>query len=73
MCVRFALFASGDEMAQHFQLPEAPLLDPRYNIAPFQTVAAVRATDTGREFRLLRWGLNPSWSSEPKIGYKATP
>jgi putative SOS response-associated peptidase YedK len=70
MCGRFALFASGEEVAERFQLSEVPLLDARYNVAPSQTVAAVRATDAGREFRFLRWGLIPSWSSDPKIGYK---
>jgi putative SOS response-associated peptidase YedK len=70
MCVRFALFASGDEIAQRFHLPEAPVLDPRYNIAPTQTIGAVRATDNGRELRRLCWGLNPSWASAPKVGYK---
>ena len=29
-------------MAECFQLAEAPLFEPRYNIAPTQTVAAVR-------------------------------
>jgi putative SOS response-associated peptidase YedK len=70
MCGRFALFASGDEIAQHFQLPIAPCLDARYNVAPSQTIAAVRATDTSREMRILLWGLNPPWSSDPKIGCK---
>jgi putative SOS response-associated peptidase YedK len=70
MCGRFALFASGDEIAVRFQLAEAPRLDARYNIAPTQTVAAVRATDASREFRFLRWGLIPSWANDPSIGYK---
>ena len=72
MCGRFALFASGEELAQRFGLPHTPLLDARYNIAPTQTVAAVRASDTGREFRFLRWGLIPSWSIDPKIANKLT-
>jgi putative SOS response-associated peptidase YedK len=70
MCERFALFASGDEIGQHFHLPVAPCLDARYNIAPSQTIAAVRATDISREMRFLLWGLNPSWSNDPKIGGK---
>jgi putative SOS response-associated peptidase YedK len=72
MCGRFALFASGEEVAQRFQLSETPLFDPRYNIAPTQTVPAVRAGDGGRYLSLLRWGLIPSWSSDPKIAYKLT-
>jgi hypothetical protein len=43
---------------------------PRYNIAPTQLLAAVRATaDAGRsELVPLKWGLIPSWSKDPKIG-----
>jgi putative SOS response-associated peptidase YedK len=71
MCGRFARYASGDEVAQRFQLPEATLFDePRYNIAPTQPVAAVRATAWGRALAWLRWGLIPSWSSDPAIGNK---
>jgi putative SOS response-associated peptidase YedK len=70
MCGRFALFASGEEVPARFQFADAPRLDTRYNIAPTQTVAAVTATDTGRDFRFLRWGLIPSWATDPKIGYQ---
>jgi putative SOS response-associated peptidase YedK len=72
MCGRFALYASGEEVAQRFQLPETPLFDPRYNIAPTQSVPAVRAGDGGRFLSFLKWGLVPSWSSDPKIAYKLT-
>ena len=34
---------------------------PRYNIAPTQTVLAVRLGEQGREGAMLRWGLVPSW------------
>ena len=70
MCGRFALFAAGDEIAERFPLPEPPLLDSRYNIAPSQTVVTVRSTDAAREARFLRWGLIPSWASNPKIAYQ---
>jgi putative SOS response-associated peptidase YedK len=68
MCGRFALFASGDELAERFRLAEAPALPPRYNVAPTQPVAAVRAAAAGRQLALLRWGLIPSWASDPSIG-----
>jgi putative SOS response-associated peptidase YedK len=70
MCGQFALFTSGEEVAEHFQLPEPSLFEPRYNIAPTQSVPAVRAGDGGPFLSLLRWGLIPSWSSDPKIAYK---
>jgi putative SOS response-associated peptidase YedK len=43
--------------------------EPAYNIAPTQTVAAVRATaDAGKnELIPLKWGLIPSWAKDPKI------
>ena len=78
MCGRFALFAERDQLAKRFKLteqskPSPPSLfphQPRYNIAPTQTVTAVRATLAGRAMLYLRWGLIPSWSADPKIAYK---
>ena len=47
-------------------------LEPRYNIAPSQTVAAVRAAPggEGREFVYLNWGLIPSWAKDAGIANK---
>jgi putative SOS response-associated peptidase YedK len=70
MCGRFTLFASGKQLAQRFELTQTPLFEPRYNIAPTQSVAAVRLTPGGRELALLRWGLIPSWATDPAIGNK---
>jgi putative SOS response-associated peptidase YedK len=70
MCGRFALFASGEEIAERFRLADAPALPMRYNVAPTQQIAAVRATEGGRSLALLRWGLIPSWSSDLSIGNK---
>jgi putative SOS response-associated peptidase YedK len=41
---------------------------PRYNIAPTQLLAAVRArADAGRqELVPLKWGLIPTWSKDPR-------
>jgi putative SOS response-associated peptidase YedK len=65
MCGRFALFASGDEIAQLCGLAEAPDLTPRYNVAPTQHVAAVRLDDGRRTLVPLRWGLIPPWARDP--------
>lgn len=70
MCGRFALFAAGDELAERFRLSEAPLLDARYNLAPTQKIAAMRAADGGGELVFLRWGLIPSWAKDAAIGNK---
>lgn len=70
MCGRFALYASAEEVVKRFQRVETPLFEPRYNIAPAQSVDAVRVTPAGRRLSLLRWGLIPSWASDPTIGNK---
>jgi putative SOS response-associated peptidase YedK len=53
-----------------FELPYVPPLEPRYNIAPTQPVAAVRYDiDTGeRKLDLLKWGLIPFWAKDAGIG-----
>jgi len=69
MCGRFTQAAPGDQIAELFDLRGVPQLAPRYNIAPTQNVAAVRAAgDGGRELVMLHWGLIPSWAKERAIG-----
>lgn len=70
MCGRFTLAASGETLAEAFNLDETPAVAPRYNIAPTQPVAAVRLSpDSGkRELTFFHWGLIPSWSKDPQIG-----
>ena len=72
MCGRFTLFEPDKILSKEFGVSSIPLLSPRYNIAPSQPVAAVRATPagSGRELALLRWGLIPSWSKDPAIGIR---
>ncbi len=57
-------------LKEKYRLKEATLLKDSYNLAPWQPVAAVRATDDGRELVLPKWGLIPSWSKDAKIGQK---
>jgi putative SOS response-associated peptidase YedK len=62
MCGRFTLIAGGERVAGLFGLDAEPALFPRYNVAPTQPVAAVRAGVSGaRELASLRRGLPPSW------------
>lgn len=70
MCGRFTLITPGEELAEAFELPAAPTLAPRYNIAPTQPVAAVRLhPGTGaRELVYFHWGLIPSWAKDISIG-----
>lgn len=67
MCGRFTLNSSGEALANDFDLADAPLLVPRFNIAPSQDIAAVREDEAGvRECVLLRWGLIPAWAKDPQ-------
>ena len=69
MCGRFTMASPGAVIAELFELPEVPQLAPRWNIAPTQAVAAVRASAAGgRELVGLHWGLIPSWAKERAIG-----
>ena len=69
MCGRFALSISPIELARQLGLPFEPDLQPRFNIAPGQDVAAVIETDgRSRTLSMLRWGLVPSWARDPAIG-----
>jgi putative SOS response-associated peptidase YedK len=69
MCGRYAFFSPSEAVKRVFQLEGVPDLEPRYNVAPTQMVAAVRAGDEGRRaFALLHWGLVPRWAKERAIG-----
>lgn len=69
MCGRFTLYASPEEVAEHFGLETPPVLAPRYNIAPTQPVGFVRRGEDGsHRWELAHWGLIPSWSKDPSIG-----
>jgi len=74
MCGRFTLRTPLTLLAQQFlfglgELPAELKLAPRFNIAPTQTVAAVRQQTAAskRELALLHWGLIPSWAKDAKI------
>lgn len=70
MCGRYTLRTPPAELAEFFGLFREPDVRPRYNIAPTQSVLAIRFDEnaTPREPVLLRWGLIPSWADDAKIG-----
>ncbi len=70
MCGRFTLRTPQNVLIEQFQLATGPPLSPRYNVAPTQSIAAVRRTtdEPQRQLVLLRWGLIPSWAKDPSIG-----
>ena len=71
MCGRFTQRLSWAELHELMDLIGAPLnLPPRYNVAPSQDVAVVRAAPDGRSLAMLRWGLIPAWARDAAIGHK---
>lgn len=72
MCGRFTLRARAEDVAEHFDLDETPVLSPRFNIAPSQQVATVRTADSGepRAIEMRTWGLVPAWAKDPAIAHR---
>ena len=58
--------AARRHLRQIFGYLEQPNFPPRYNIAPTQPVPVVILENGGRHFRLMRWGLVPSWVKDPR-------
>ena len=71
MCGRFTLKTPTATIKSLFPDLEFPELNPRFNIAPTQSVVCVRQDQTGsKEVVTLRWGLVPFWAKDLKIGAK---
>jgi len=73
MCGRFTLRTPPAVLIRQFDLARVPdelnELAPRYNVAPTQSVLAIRQRpDLDREAVFLHWGLIPSWADSPSIG-----
>jgi putative SOS response-associated peptidase YedK len=69
VCGRFAFYSPSEATAALFGVDGALAVEPRYNIAPTQFVAAVRDnSERQRELVMLRWGLVPFWAKDSAIG-----
>ena len=72
MCGRFALATEKNilDMLFNIELRTDFNVEPRFNIAPSQTVPVLRISpkDGNREMAELKWGLVPFWAEDPKLG-----
>lgn len=68
VCGRYAFYSPHEAVRQWFPYRNLPNLRPRWNIAPTQTAAVIRAHDDGWTLDQLRWGLIPFWAKEARIG-----
>jgi len=67
MCSRYSLTSPPEAVRAYFGYADTPNFPARYNIAPTQPVAVVARDREGvRRFRLMRWGLLPSFVKDPK-------
>ncbi|QXE02896.1 SOS response-associated peptidase [Terribacillus sp. DMT04] len=71
MCGRFTLLTPWEELLRTFDaVSEIESLEPSYNIAPTQQIAAIIHDGKKRKLGSLRWGLIPPWAPDKKIGSK---
>jgi len=66
MCGRFVITSAPEALRQVFGYVERPNFPARYNVAPTQPVPVVIVESGARHFRLMRWGLLPSWVKDPR-------
>lgn len=70
MCGRIVVARTADVLAGYFGVTEvvAPDRPPSWNVAPGADVLVVAGTAAGRRLGTMRWGLVPSWSTDPSAG-----
>jgi len=66
MCGRFVITSAPAAIREAFGYADQPNFPARYNIAPTQPVPVVLIDNGDRRFRLMRWGLLPSWVKDPR-------
>lgn len=67
MCGRLSLFAPPSVLEARFDATFLGSYTPRYNVAPTDSLAAIR--DSAPEtIDALTWGLVPHWADDPSIG-----
>lgn len=68
MCGRFTLKATDEAIQNHFNLEQAPKVEPNYNIPPSTKILCLGGFPL--QAKQFRWGLIPSWAKDEKISYK---
>jgi putative SOS response-associated peptidase YedK len=71
VCGRYASSRRPDDLVSWYDVEEPPgeVLEPSWNVAPTDPgYAVVQSKEGVRQLRVLRWGLVPSWSKDPKGG-----
>ena len=66
MCGRFVITSPPAALRLIFGYIEQPNFPPRHNVAPTQPIPVVIVENGARHFRLMRWGLLPTWVKDPR-------
>lgn len=71
MCGRFSFYTDDyNKFYNDFEITNRfENLMPHYNIAPGMHVPVI-TKNSPKKIELMRWGLIPFWSKDPKMGYK---
>lgn len=73
MCGRVSLTCERDRMLREFGIRQMEFeYPPRYNIPPSQQLVALGKRHGEFRASTLKWGLVPSWATDPAIGNKLT-
>ncbi|OHV15090.1 DUF159 family protein [Methylorubrum extorquens] len=65
MCGRFFIGQPPEVYRAFYGYSEQPNFPGRFNVAPTQPVPVVIRESGERHFRLMRWGLWPTWLKDP--------
>jgi putative SOS response-associated peptidase YedK len=67
LCSRYSLTSPPEAVRSLFDAATVDDFPPRHSIAPTEPVLIFRLDERGRrELQLVRWGLIPSWSKDPR-------
>lgn len=65
MCGRFALNHDPLTLKKWYEATAMPDFDLHYNIAPSDSIVAIRTAPEGRFGSFMRWGFIPAWAKNP--------
>ena len=73
VCGRYVSAEDPSQLRLFFETTETEVVETlphNYNVAPTQNVYVVDALSGARVLRVVKWGLVPSWASDPAIASK---
>ena len=72
MCCRYNLKTNPREFTAYFDQLEFrdPIPEPRFNVAPTESMPVITSESGKRFVTSMRWGLLPSWAKDIKFGVR---